>query len=154
VAFGPAADTAIEAQDDEELMRFLWQVAMALAATFASASAQQIGRPADPPFTLPDDVDVRKVAIWSGGTRLAGDLYVRKGAAGKLPTIVMAYGWGGTKANFRAEAASFAQAGFLAVLFDYRGWGESDGRLVAAEPLPAERFAGTPSAPTFTRQGA
>jgi alpha/beta superfamily hydrolase len=54
----------------------------------------------------------------------------------------MAYGWGGTKANFRAEAAAFAQAGFLAVTFDYRGWGESDGRLVPAEPLPAERPAG------------
>jgi pimeloyl-ACP methyl ester carboxylesterase len=110
-----------------------------LVANIVPAMAQPVGRPADPPFTLPDDVEVRRQTIWSEGTRLAADLYARKDAQGRLPTIVMAYGWGGTKASFRAEAAAFAQSGYLAVLFDYRGWGESDGRLVPAGPLPQER---------------
>ena len=112
-----------------------------LTAGLAPASAQRADRPTDPPFTLPDDVEVRKQTIWSDGIRLSADLYARKGAPGRLPTIVMAYGWGGTKVRFRAEAAAFAQAGYLAVLFDYRGWGESDGRLVLDGPMPAERSA-------------
>jgi hypothetical protein len=126
-------------------MKSLWLATLAALAAFAAATAsaqQQVGRPADPPFTLPADVEVRQAAILSDGTRLAADLYVRKGAPGKLPVIVLAYGWGGTKASFRAEAAAFAEAGFLAVLFDYRGWGESDGRIVLAEAMPGEKPGG------------
>jgi len=43
-----------------------------------------------------------------------------------LPVIVLAYGWGGTKANFRAEAAALPSR-LPGVLFDYRGGAESDG---------------------------
>src|SRR5262249_51333076 len=79
-----------------------------------------------PAFTpaIPDDVALRNVDIYSEGTRMAGDVYAPKAAAAKkLPTIVMAHGWGGTKAAFRPEAIAFAQAGYLVVAFDYRGWG-------------------------------
>jgi pimeloyl-ACP methyl ester carboxylesterase len=130
---------------EEDPMKNLLLATLATLASLVAASAstqQQVGRPADPPFTLPADVEVRKAAILSDGTRLAADLYVRKGAQGKLPVIVLANGWGGTKANFRAEAAAFAEAGFLAVLFDYRGWGESDGRIVLAEAMPGEKQGG------------
>jgi dienelactone hydrolase len=41
--------------------------------------------------------------------------------------------------RFRIEAARFAKAGYLAAMFDYRGWGESDGRVILAAPAPAER---------------
>jgi uncharacterized protein len=51
----------------------------------------------------------------------------------------MAYGWGGTMQRFRAEGAAFAQAGYLAVMFDCRGWGDSEARVVLAAPEPAER---------------
>ena len=50
----------------------------------------------------------------------------------KLPTIVMSHGWGGTAAALRPDAIKFAQAGYLVVAFDYRGWGKSDSRLIAA----------------------
>src|SRR5215469_17567905 len=91
-------------------------------------------------FTPPDDVTVRSVDIYSEGTRMAGDVYSAKTNAGKkLPTIVMAHGWGGTKAAFRPEAIAFAQAGYLVVAFDYRGWGESDSRVIlVAKHEPAE----------------
>src|SRR5262249_37512291 len=49
----------------------------------------------------------------------------------KLPTIVMSHGWGGTAAALRPDAVRFARAGYLVVAFDYRGWGNSDSRLVA-----------------------
>ncbi len=112
---------------------------VAFAAFIGSASAQQADHPADAaPFTLPSDVSVRKETIWSDGTRMAANIYAPKGVAGKLPTIVMAYGWGGTMERFRAEAAAFAQAGHLVVMFDYRGWGESDSRVVLAGPEPEQ----------------
>jgi dienelactone hydrolase len=105
-----------------------------------TAPAQTAGsRPQ--PFTVPDDVTLRSVDIFSEGTRMAGDVYVGKAnAAKKLPTIVMAHGWGGTKAAFRPEAIAFAQAGYLVVAFDYRGWGESDSRVIlVAKHAPAEK---------------
>ena len=70
---------------------------------------------------------------------MAANLYSSQGAIEKLPTIIMAYGWGGTMERFRGEAAAFAQAGYLVVMFDYRGWGESDARVILAEPEPVER---------------
>jgi dipeptidyl aminopeptidase/acylaminoacyl peptidase len=57
-------------------------------------------------------------------------VFVPKAFTGKkLPTILMAHGWGGTAAVLRRDAVSFARHGYLAVTFDYRGWGESDSRL-------------------------
>src|SRR5262249_31108405 len=35
----------------------------------------------------------------------------------------------------RPDAIRFAQAGYLVVAFDYRGWGESDSRLIAVGKL-------------------
>jgi dienelactone hydrolase len=94
-----------------------------------------------PAFAVPDDLTVRSVDIYSEGTRMAGDVYSAKANAGKkLPTIVMAHGWGGTKAAFRPEAIAFAQAGYLVVAFDYRGWGESDSRVIlVAKHAPTEK---------------
>ena len=104
--------------------------------------AQTNARPAPAaPFTVPDDVSVRSVDIYSEGTRMAGDVYSAKVNTGKkLPTIVMAHGWGGTKAALRPEAIAFAQAGYFVVAFDYRGWGESDSRIVLVDKrAPAEK---------------
>lgn len=94
-----------------------------------------------PPFAVPDDVTLRSVDIYSEGTRMAADVYSAKANAGKkLPTIVMAHGWGGTKAAFRPEAIAFAQAGYLVVGFDYRGWGESDSRVIlVAKHAPTDK---------------
>ncbi len=100
------------------------------------------------PFTPPADVDFRKAAIVSEGTRMAADVFTPKSASGagnatsgtsKLPCILMAHGWGGTKANFRADAIVFARAGYFVAGFDYRGWGESESRLVAAKPAVASK---------------
>jgi dienelactone hydrolase len=87
-----------------------------------------------------DGVDDRKVAIWSEGSRLSADVFWPKGAVGqKLPTIIMGYGWGGTAERLRPDALVFAAAGYLVVTFDYRGWGESESRVVLAGPAPADR---------------
>src|SRR5690348_16730140 len=50
------------------------------------------------------------------------------------PTIIQAHGWGGVAANFRLDSLALANAGYLVIAFDYRGWGQSDGRVVLKAP--------------------
>ena len=91
-------------------------------------------------FTAPEDIEFRTANVISEGTRLTAELFSLKANVGKkLPTIVMAHGWGGTAALLRPEALAFARTGYLAVAFDYRGWGASDSRVVLAGPAPAGR---------------
>ncbi|MDP6954138.1 MAG: alpha/beta fold hydrolase, partial [Alphaproteobacteria bacterium] len=81
----------------------------------------------------------RPVTIWSQGVRLAGDLWTPAGwsAEAATPAIVLANGWSGLRASLnQGQAPIFAEAGFVVLTFDYRGWGDSDGRLVLAEALP------------------
>ena len=89
-------------------------------------------------FELPDTVTRRAVDIWSEGTQLAGDLYApRELAADETrPTIVMSHGWGGTKALLANVASRLAAEGYLVLAFDYRGWGESAGKLVVQGDMP------------------
>ena len=89
-------------------------------------------------FELPDTVTRRAVDIWSEGTRLAGDLYAPRDLAADetRPTIVMSHGWGGTKAMLANIASRLAAEGYLVLAFDYRGWGESDGKLVVQGDMP------------------
>jgi dienelactone hydrolase len=80
---------------------------------------------------LPDNVTFRHADILSEGTRMAAEVFALKSLkSDKLPTIVMSHGWGGREEALRPDAIKFAQAGYLVVAFDYRGWGNSDSRLV------------------------
>jgi dienelactone hydrolase len=91
------------------------------------------------PFTPPEDISFRRAIIVSEGTRMYAEVIAPKAAAGKkLPTILMAHGWGGTAALLRPDAIAFARAGYLAVTFDYRGWGDSDSRVILTAPEPHE----------------
>ncbi len=86
---------------------------------------------------------MKKVQFWSEGTRLAGDLYhppdMQEGE--RYPAVVICHGWGQTKDRppFRRHAEAFVEAGYIALAFDCRGWGESDGKLVVQGQLPKER---------------
>ena len=90
-------------------------------------------------FKAPNDISFRTADIMSEGTRMSAEVFAPKDASGKLPTIVMSHGWGGTARALRPDAVVFARNGFLVVAFDYRGWGNSDGRLISTgtAPLPA-----------------
>jgi dienelactone hydrolase len=98
-----------------------------------SQDTDQATRPAPSLPKVPSDVTVRLADIISEGTRMAAEVYTPQSAKGtiRLPTIVMSHGWGGTVAGLRPDAIVFAKAGYLVVAFDYRGWGNSDSRLVA-----------------------
>jgi dienelactone hydrolase len=90
------------------------------------------------PFSPPADLEYRKATIASEGTRMAADVFAPKGDA-RLPCILMAHGWGGTKANFRPDAVVFARAGYFVAGFDYRGWGESESRVILTRPATAPK---------------
>ncbi|MDR6174222.1 fermentation-respiration switch protein FrsA (DUF1100 family) [Nocardioides zeae] len=68
----------------------------------------------------------------SSGTRCAARVHRPAGAsattAAPRPVVVMAHGFGGVRAlRLYAYAEQFAAAGYVVVVFDYRGFGESEG---------------------------
>ncbi|HTU22339.1 MAG TPA: alpha/beta fold hydrolase [Gemmataceae bacterium] len=89
---------------------------------------------------LPENVKRNPVTIWSDGTRMAGDVYRPKNIkpADKLPAIVFVHGTGGVKkTGFSCRlGAAFAQNGYIFLNFDYRGWGESESKLLMLEKMP------------------
>jgi dienelactone hydrolase len=87
------------------------------------------------------DVAVRKVNIYSEGVRMIGYVFTPKSvpADKKLPAILMGHGWGGVQASLRQDAIEFAQEGYLVLTFDYRGWGESDSRVLLKTAAPDPR---------------
>jgi dienelactone hydrolase len=107
-------------------------------------------RPPDPAgqrqtasFKPPDNIDYRRVNIMSEGVRMHGELFSLTSLAGKkLPTIIQAHGWGGTAAGFRRDSIDLANAGYLVLSFDYRGWGESDSRLILTGPALVKPISG------------
>jgi dienelactone hydrolase len=83
-------------------------------------------------------IESRHVDIWSDGTRLSGDLWYPKGleSGDRLPAVILCHGWGGVRSHLnQAYASEFAAAGYVVLTFDYRGWGDSDSRLVIKEKI-------------------
>src|SRR5476651_2117925 len=90
--------------------------------------------------------EIRNVTIWSDGTQMAGDLYVPKNMKDgeKRAAILFCAGTGGTKKNNGAlYGKRFVKEGFVVLAFDYRGWGESDAKLMLTEPMPKPDQNGT-----------
>ena len=91
-------------------------------------------------FTPPDDLSFRRANIVSEGTRMTAEVYSPRSKQGaKLPTVIMCHGWGGTAAGLRREAVDISRAGYLVVVFDYRGWGQSDARVILTGPVPTDK---------------
>ena len=113
----------------------LWIACLVTALTAAAGFAGQIaGRQLGA-----ENVERRAVSIFSDGVRMAGDLYVPKGLkpGDKLPVIVCCNGTGGIKGGTAARLGlMFASDGFIVLAFDYRGWGESDSKLITVEKQP------------------
>jgi dipeptidyl aminopeptidase/acylaminoacyl peptidase len=86
-------------------------------------------------------VAFRSVTIISDGIRLHGEVFTPSSAVAgqRLPAVVMAHGWGGVAAGLRNDASDIARAGYLVLVFDYRGWGESGSPVVLVDPEPPHR---------------
>jgi len=101
-----------------------------------SVQAQETAEPA----ALPGNIEKQSVTIWSDGVRMAGDLYRPKAMKPdeKLPAVVFCAGTSGTrKGTPQRLAPRFVQAGFIFLAFDYRGWGDSDSRLMTLDKQTA-----------------
>ncbi|WP_433005508.1 alpha/beta hydrolase [Kribbella sp. CA-294648] len=67
-----------------------------------------------------------KVSFTAAGVRCAGYLYLPTGSE-PVPCLVLCHGFSGTMDRLFDYAERFAAEGFAALVFDYRGFGESDG---------------------------
>jgi uncharacterized protein len=72
-----------------------------------------------------------KVSFVSGTVSCAGDLFhpePRAGTGERLPVVILAHGFSGTMDRLAPYAERFAAGGIAALVFDYRGFGESGGQ--------------------------
>jgi uncharacterized protein len=83
----------------------------------------------------------RRANVASEGVRLAVRVYRPDDDQRSRPVVVMSHGWGGTAAMLDVQARAIAAAGYFVAVFDYRGWGDSDGRLIL-DGGPREPVAG------------
>ncbi len=84
-------------------------------------------------------VEKRPVSIYCDGVRMAADIFSPQGLKSdqRLPALILCNGTGGTKAKVgNRTAPAFARAGFIVLSFDYRGWGESDSKLITLDAQP------------------
>lgn len=112
---------------------------VATLATFAAVAPAENPNYTDRAAALAG-VEVRKVDVFSDGTRMSGTLFKPEAATAEnpLPAIVASHGWGGTRDHIdRDYAPYFAAVGFVVLTIDYRGWGDSDSRLVVEGDQPA-----------------
>lgn len=73
-----------------------------------------------------------RVMFESQGERLVGDLYLPDDyqAGDKLPAVIVTGAWTTVKEQMPARyAAEMADRGYVALAFDFRGWGQSEGDL-------------------------
>ena len=92
---------------------------------------------------MTDEITRKPVLVWSEGSRLAAELIRPAGDGSPRPAILLCHGWGGLKEHLAEQyAVPFARAGYVCLVFDYRGWGGSDGRLISIADAPMLTEAG------------
>jgi len=93
--------------------------------------------PSDFVYNLADGVTRREVTFYSDEVPCYALLFFPKGYAtsGKTPGIVLANGWAGTHLSIEKYGARLAEKGLVAMVIDYRGWGNSDGFVTLAQKM-------------------
>lgn len=76
---------------------------------------------------MSEEIEHTRVRFDSGGVELAGYFHRPADTDGKIPCVVMGHGFSGTQDRLFDTAEHFAEAGFAALTFDYRSFGESGG---------------------------
>jgi len=81
-------------------------------------------------------MEEKKVQFYSREQKLAGILYLPEDVKERTTGIVLCQGYTGTKELFLPLLAqAFCGAGYTCLVFDYRGWGESEGERGSLFPL-------------------
>ncbi|CAM3825190.1 alpha/beta fold hydrolase [Tsukamurella strandjordii] len=68
------------------------------------------------------------------GVALDTSFFVPDGAAGPLPAVLLAHGFGGSKADVEAEAKQLAAGGYAVLTYTARGFGKSTGLVGLDSP--------------------
>jgi dipeptidyl aminopeptidase/acylaminoacyl peptidase len=92
----------------------------------------------------------KPVSFYSEGCRLVGDVYYPDSPGRDAPRagIVLCHGYTGVKDIYLPDNARvLTEAGYVALTFDYKGWGDSEGS--PARLAPYSRVADVQSALTF-----
>jgi len=92
----------------------------------------------------------KPVSFYSEGCRLVGDVYYPDGPGGNAPRagIVLCHGYTGVKDIYLPDNARvLTEAGYVALTFDYKGWGDSEGPR--SRLAPYSRVADVQAALTF-----
>ncbi|MEV0611788.1 alpha/beta fold hydrolase [Nonomuraea sp. NPDC050404] len=79
-----------------------------------------------------------KVSFDVAGVRVTGRLHLPTGS-GRAPCVVLSHGFSGTMDRLIPYAERFAAEGIGALVFDYRGFGESDGEPRQLPDLAGQR---------------
>lgn len=74
-------------------------------------------------------VDMKRVEFISSGKKLSGLLFYPENPKEKNPAILFVHGWTSKKERSIQYAKSLAKLGFISLLFDMRGHGESEGDI-------------------------
>lgn len=101
---------------------------------------------------LGDSANQESAAFYSDGLQLAADVFRPITSAPKdgYPAVVACHGFGGIKEFYVGDIArALAAQGFLALTFDYRGYGESEG--TRNRLFPMEQVADTVAAASYLR---
>ena len=92
----------------------------------------------------------KPVSFYSEGCRLVGDVYYPDGPGRNVPRagIVLCHGYTGVKDIYLPDNARvLTEAGYVALTFDYKGWGDSEGPR--SRLAPYSRVADVQAALTF-----
>jgi uncharacterized protein len=92
----------------------------------------------------------RPVEFYSEGVKLRGDIYVPDDlqAGDKRAGVVLCHGYTGVKDLYLPDTAqALNRAGYVAMTFDYKGWGESEG--LRSRLAPYSRVLDVQAAMTF-----
>ena len=93
---------------------------------------------------------LKPVTFYSEGVKLAGDLFlpadIKPGE--RRAGIVLCHGYTGVRSIYLPDNARvLAEAGYVVLTFDYKGWGDSDGAKTRLAPY--SRVADVQAALTF-----
>src|SRR5262245_30064586 len=100
-------------------------------ASAAPGTAVLAQRAQDPPFVLPDNVELKRDAVYGkgGGRELKLNLFLPRAGTGTRPAVVFIHGggWsGGNRSQFYRQAAYLAsKRGYLGACIEYRLSGEA-----------------------------
>lgn len=93
----------------------------------ASAAADESARPAPQVIRVP-------VGSEPDGSAVDLDASLYSPGAGRHPAILLAHGFGGSKADLDEEARQYAASGYVVLAYTARGFGASGGRIHLDDP--------------------